>query len=145
MSDQLPNKKNRDSLMSNFENFYNSLDNFFTNTGIVKSELGGSFKLDVQEKDNEYIIEAELPGIKKEEISLDLKNERLNISISREENIEEEKKNYIHKERKVSSMSRSLFLSGSKSEGVKAKLEEGVLNITVPKEQQDESSKIEIE
>jgi len=61
----------------------------------------------VQQNDNEYLIEAELPGVNKDEIGVDLNDGRLNISVKREENINEEKKNYIHRESRFASMSRS--------------------------------------
>ena len=70
----------------------------------------------------------------------------MTISVQREENINEENKNYVHKERRFSSMSRSLYLDDAKSDGIKAKLENGVLNIKVPKESKPDSSvKIDIE
>ena len=60
--------------------------------------------------------------------------------------IYEENKNYVHKERRFSSMSRSLYLDDAKSTGIKAKLENGVLSIIVPKENKpNKSVKIDIE
>jgi HSP20 family protein len=47
--------------------------------------------------------------------------------------VKEENRNYIHRERRVSSMVRSIYLPDAKSEGVKARLDNGVLNITVVK------------
>ena len=71
---------------------------------------------------------------------------RMTISVQREENIKEEKKNYVHRERRFSSMSRSLYLDDAKSTGIKAKLENGVLSIKVPKENKpNKSVKIDIE
>jgi HSP20 family protein len=62
------------------------------------------------------------------------------------ENIEEKDKNYIHKERRYSSMSRNIFLADSAAEGIKAKLDDGVLIIRVPKKEKPDSSvNIEIE
>jgi HSP20 family protein len=123
------------------------LDDFFNDTWSPRRSLMyDTFKLDVQENDKEYCIEAELPGVKKEEINLELNEGRLTISINREESIDEEKKNYIHKERRFSSMQRSIYLADAKGDGVKAKLEEGVLNITVPKQEKlDSTVKINIE
>lgn len=108
--------------------------------------MQGSFKVDVEETPEEYKILADLPGVKKEEISLSLEDGKLTISVEREENIEDEKKSYLHKERRVSSMSRTLHLDHADSEQTSAKLEEGVLRITVSKDKKvDQSKKISIE
>jgi len=134
---------------SGFEDFYNILDDFF-NDGLMPSRnlLKDSFKIDIQEKEKEYIIEAELPGVKKDEIDLSIDGDNLCISINRCEEKEEkdEKKNFIHKERRSSSMSRVVRLAGAKLDEIKAKLDEGVLAVTIPKEEKKDSNrKINIE
>ena len=102
--------------------------------------------MDVQDKEDEYLVEAELPGVNKEQIYLDLNDGRLNISVNREEEIQEENRNYIHRERRTRSMSRSIYLDQAKSEGIKARLRDGVLSIRIPKEKGAQNRKrIEIE
>lgn len=143
------NRRNRglvDRGFGDFRDFYNMVDDFFNDSWSPKRFARDTFKIDVQENDKEYLIEAELPGVDKEEVNIDMNEGRLSISVQREENIDEEKKNYVHKERRFSSMSRSLYLDDAKSTGIKAKLEDGVLNINVPKENKPDSSvKIDIE
>lgn len=141
------NHKNHRLFNPGFEDFTNMLDDFFDYTWPLRRSLSrDTFKLDVQETDHEYLIEAELPGVKKEEINLELNDGRLNISIERNEDIDEEERNYIHKERRHCSMQRSLYLADAKPEGVKAKLDNGVLNIIVPKqENNDNRIRIEVE
>ena len=143
------NRKNRaltDRGFGDFRDFYNMVDDFFNDSWPSKRSLRDSFKIDVQENDEEYLIEAELPGVDKDEVSIDIDEGRMTISVKREENKDEENKNYLHKERRFSSMSRSLYLDDAKSEGIKAKLENGVLNIKVPKEGKPNNSvQIEIE
>lgn len=118
-----------------FEDFYTMMEDFFKDKGLMdKKHFSGSFKLDVQEKEEAYIVEAELPGFKKEEICIDLKDDILSISAKKEEKIDEEKKNFVHKERKFASVKRSIYLEGALTEGGKAKLDNGVLTITLPKE-----------
>lgn len=135
MKNNLPMKKSGDRA---FVDFTRMMDDFFLTTNKIK--------LDVQEKENEYIVEAEVPGYKKEEISVDLVDETLTISAEKEEKIDEEKKNYIHKERKYESASRSIYLRDAAEEGVKAKLQDGMLMITIPKEKKEKpKSKIEVE
>ncbi len=129
-----------------FEDFYNMLDDFFTDPWLSGRRAREGFKLDVQRSDKEYLIEAELPGVNKEEVSLDLRDGTLSIAVNREENVNEEKKNYIHRERRVSSMSRSVYLGDVDANAVSAKLDNGVLKITVPvKTPVDNTCRIEIQ
>ena len=141
------NRKNK-LIGPSFEDFYGMLDDFFSDDIVPRRSLiRDTFKLDVEEKDKEYVIEAELPGVKKEEVSLEINEGHLKISIKREEIIDEEKRNFVHKERRYSSMTRSIYLKDAKSEDIKAILDNGVLNITVPKKESDKvmTNKIEIE
>jgi HSP20 family protein len=92
-----------------------------------------TFKVDVREEEGEYIVEAELPGIKKDEIHLSVEEQTLTIAINRKEETDREGKGYIHRERRSRSMARSLRLSDAQWDQIKAKLEEGVLQITVAK------------
>lgn len=135
MAGLVPYNKNRMALRPNgFEDLYNLLDDFFHDSfPAPKNLVKDSFKLDIQENDKEYLVEAELPGIKKEEINVDLNDGRLTISVKREEKIEEQKKNYIHRERRMSSMQRSIYLTDAAEDSITAKLEEGMLKINVPK------------
>ena len=94
---------------NDFDGFYNVLDDFFSDTPLMQRDLrNDTFKLDIEEKDKEYILEADLPGIDKDEIDINLDKGRLTISITREDSEDVEEKNYIHKERRYCSMSRRL-------------------------------------
>jgi len=130
-----------------FEEFTNALDDFFNDPWWSRISLfNDTFKVDVQETEKAYLIEAELPGIKKEEVDLQLDDNRLAISVNREEKNEEENRNYIHKERRVSSMQRRIYLADAASDDVKAELTNGVLKISVPKKEQVETrTKISID
>jgi len=141
------NRKDTGLFDTGFGDVYNMLDDFFTDNWLPSRNLArDSFKVDVQENDTEYVIEADLPGIKKEEISLSFDHGRLGIAVKKEEKIDEEKKNYIHKERRITSMCRNLYLADASGDDIKAKLEEGVLKINVAKKaQESEDKKIEIE
>lgn len=143
MSGLVPfNRKHANLVSRDFNNFYNMLDDFFSDAWSPRRSLvNDTFKLDVQENESEYKIEAELPGVNKDEINVSLIDGRLQISVNRqEETIDEEEKNYIHRERRFSSMSRTVYLADTNSEGIKARLENGVLNISIPKLQKSVSS-----
>ncbi|MBP6491702.1 MAG: Hsp20/alpha crystallin family protein [Clostridia bacterium] len=141
------NRKNTGVLSTGFEDFHNMLDDFFSDNWSPRRNLErDTFKINVQQNEADYLIEAELPGVSKEEVTLDLNEGRLNISVKREENINEEKKNYIHRESRSCSMSRSVYLADADSKGITAKLDNGMLRITVPRQAKEvKTEKIEIE
>lgn len=95
-----------------------------------------SMKTDVVESDKEYKLSAELPGINKEDIQIDLKNGILTIAASHKENDDEknEEGKYIRRERRAASYRRSFRLGEEyKPEDISAKYENGVLTLTIPK------------
>ena len=118
---------NNNSLLSSIENFFN--DDFFNMPAFTSSE----FRMDVKENDNVYTVEAELPGINKEDITLDYNNGTLYIAVNHNEEINKEDGGYIHKERRSSSMQRGIYLGDIDVEGIEAKLENGILKVTAPK------------
>ncbi|MGI5907688.1 MAG: Hsp20/alpha crystallin family protein [Christensenellales bacterium] len=135
MAGLIPFNRNRNLRTSGWDGFYNMLDDFFNDTWLpTRSLISDTFKVDVVESDEAYAVEAELPGVKKNEVDLAFNDGRLTISVRREEQTEEKKKNYIHKERRFSSMQRSIFLADAKEDGIRAKMEDGVLHVSVPKQ-----------
>lgn len=141
------NRKKNDLLRSDFGDFSSMLDDFFSESfPFIRSLEADTFKVDIEDGEKEYIVHAELPGVKKEEVSVSLEDGRLRISVQRNEEKEEKDKNYIHREIRVSSMERNIFLKDAGEENIKAKLENGVLKIEIPKKPHvDTSKKIEIE
>lgn len=130
-----------------FGNIFNMIDDFFTDDFPIRRSLShDTFKIDVREEEKNYMVEAELPGVNKEDINISVDDGILTIAVKHEENKEEKDKNYIHRERRYSSMERRLMLGDADGAGIKAKLNDGLLEITIPKrEKQDTSKKIEIE
>ena len=106
------------SALSTFDDFNNFFDSFFTDFWSGRMNY---IKLDVSEDEKGYTIEAEVPGINKDEINITLEEGLLRISIEKEENVENTAKNYIHKERRYTSASRSLMLHNAAADGVKAR------------------------
>ncbi len=114
--------------------FRDLIDDFFRDDFFpFRSLKYDTFKVDIQEKDDNYLIEADMPGIKKEDIHLEYHDGLLNISISHEENKEEKDKNYIHRERKQCAMHRTLNLGDLDEEHIEAQLKDGILTIKAPK------------
>jgi len=143
------NRKNHAALSRNrdlfdidniFESFFN--DSFFPSLHQVNTNM----KVDIRENEKEYVVEAEMPGIKKEDIKLEVKDDRLTISVEKKEQIDEERDNYIRKERRQSSYCRSFYVDNIKNEEVTAKYDNGILTIVLPKKEpgKPDSKRIEI-
>ena len=96
----------------------------------------GEFKTDIQEDGDNFVLEADLPGFKKDEISLDLRDGYLTISAEKGLDKDEENKKgrILRQERYAGSCSRSFYVGDVKPEDIKAKYESGVLTVLVPKE-----------
>ena len=94
-------------------------------------------KTDVKETDAGYELDVDLPGFKKDEIKLELQNGYLTISTEKSlENKEEKKGRVIRQERYAGTMSRSFYVGGNVTEeDIKAKYENGVLSLTIPKKE----------
>ena len=93
-------------------------------------------KTDIKELDKAYQLDVELPGIEKENVSVELKDGALEIKVVNEVNNDEkdEKGRYLRRERFYGSCSRSFYVGEDvKQEDIKAKFDNGVLTITVPK------------
>ena len=95
-------------------------------------------KTDVKETDTGYEVDIDLPGFKKDEINAQLDNGYLTISAAKGLDKDEQDKNgkYIRKERYAGSMSRSFYVGeGVTQEDIKAKYEDGILRLSVPKKE----------
>ena len=95
-------------------------------------------KTDVRETDNTYELDIDLPGFKKDEIKLDLKDGYLTISASKglDKDEKDKKGRYIRQERYAGACSRSFYVGeGIEAKDVSAKFEDGILKISMPKVQ----------
>ena len=94
-------------------------------------------KTDVRETDNTYELDIDLPGFKKDEVQLDLKDGYLTISAAKglDKDQEDKKGKYIRQERYAGACSRSFFVGeGVEPKDVSAKFEDGILKISLPKQ-----------
>lgn len=122
----------------------NMFDDFFENDVFgAHSPLFGKhaknlMKTDIRETDDAkaYRLAVDLPGFKKDELSLDLKDGYLTISAEKglDKDDEDKKGRVLRQERYVGSCSRSFYVGDVKPEDIKAKYEYGVLTVVVPKE-----------
>ena len=89
---------------------------------------------DIHEKDKEYCISAELPGIKKEDLDIDIEKNRLTINAKKQEEQKEDSKGYRKSEFKYGEFSRTVYFPDEIDiEKTDAKLEHGILKIKAPK------------
>ena len=107
-------------------------------------------KTDVRETEDSYELDIDLPGFKKDEVTVDLKDGCLTISAAKGLNKDEQDKKgrYIRQERYAGACSRSFYVGDVEPKDVSAKFEDGILRISMPKEPRKElpqSSAIAIE
>ena len=98
-------------------------------------------KTDIRETDGSYELDVDLPGFKKDEIKVQLKDGYLTLSAAKglDKDEQDKKGNYIRRERYAGSSSRSFYVgSGVKNEDVHAKFENGVLRLSLPKKAAEE-------
>lgn len=131
--------------MSNY-NPFREMDEF------EKRFFGGnnisSFKTDIKDNGNSYLLEAELPGFKKEDIDVSIDNDYLTIKAERKAETEEKDKKgrYIRCERSYGAFSRSFDISDIEAGKIDAEYTDGVLKLIMPKKEKaiPETKKLEI-
>ena len=117
-------------------NLFDMFDNFERNFFGGNSNLG-TFRTDIRDEGDKFVLEAELPGFNKGDIKLDVKDGILTVSAQHSSSDEEKDKkgNYIRRERRYGSFARSFDISGIDEEHITASYTDGVLQLTLPKEQ----------
>lgn len=112
---------------------------FDRNFGDFAKKETALMKTDVKEKDGAYELEMELPGYQKEDVTAQLKEGYLTIRASKDATNEEkdEKGRYIRRERYTGQCTRSFYVGEEvKQEDIKAKFENGILTLVVPKKEE---------
>ncbi|KCZ68365.1 18 kDa heat shock protein [Clostridium sporogenes] len=139
MFDMIPFRKNnlnkKDEFFSPFfNNFFN--DEFFS----LMNNLQGNFKVDLKETDEDYLVEADLPGVKKEDITVKFQNNYLTISAKRDSSIENKKENFVRQERYYGEFNRSFYINNIDENNIDASFKDGVLKINLPKLDKENSN-----
>ncbi len=110
-----------------------NFDSFFPEY-IYNDEYKCGMPVEIDEKDKEYCVKAELPGVKKEDLDIDLEKNRLTISAKKEEEHKEDRKGFRKSEFKYGEFSRTVYFPDEIDiEKTTAKLEHGILRIEAPK------------
>lgn len=137
-----------DALFPAFPSFF---DDFFGKDYFKSVNTGTTIPaVNVKEEDNQFTIELAAPGLKKEDFKIDLDHNVLTISSEKKEENEEKDKEgkYTKREYSFQSFSRSFTVpENTDGENIQAQYQDGILNITIPKKEEEEkkSKKIEIQ
>jgi len=102
--------------------------------------------MDLVEEGDSYVLRADLPGVREEDVKVELEDNVLTVSGERRSEHEERKEGYYRVERASGSFSRSLVLpEGVDPQAVRARFERGVLEVSVPKPQQRAPHRVAID
>ena len=98
-----------------------------------------TFRMDVAEYKDRYVLTADLPGIRNEEVEITLNNSRLSIDVkpnAEKQNSSDQEANYIIRERRISAMNRTIQLPYVTSErNIDASMKDGVLTVRIKKDE----------
>lgn len=127
-----------------FDDFFDGFDDIFRFPSIARVPASRWMSTNVKEVGDDYLLEIELPGYDKKDISASLNKGYITITATKEESKDDSDKNgkYIRRERYSGSCQRSFYVGDNlKEEDFKASFENGVLKITFPKD--NEAAKLE--
>lgn len=114
-----------------FDDFFKPWNEWFDNSWSRSMNVPA---VNITEEKNQYLVSMAAPGLKKEDFKIDVDGNMLTISSEKEESTEEKRKKFTRKEYSYSSFSRSFTLPEEiNKEGIAAKYNDGVLNITLPR------------
>lgn len=146
-----PFHRNQDITYNPFKAMEDFEKRFFENpfTGFFETGDIAEFKTDISDQGDSFLLEADLPGFEKKDIHLSVEGDVLTISAERhsEHEDKDKKDKYVRLERSYGQYSRQFDISGIDAKGIKAKYDNGVLKLTMPKKQLKlpESHTLEIE
>ncbi len=121
-------------------NPFHDFDKFFGNMNLAE------FKTDIRDDGDHYTLEADLPGFNKEDIKVDIGDGALTVTAQRDSQTEEKGKNgYVRRERSYGSFRRSFDLTGVDSKKISGAYKDGVLTLTLPKQNEPESASRRLE
>lgn len=112
--------------------FSNFLDDFFTPIENCDCQCN-SFKVDILEDMNCYILEADLPGFNKKNLTISYESNYLTIAAQKEEVEEERKAHFVRRERQVGIFSRSFYIENIDESSIEAEFTDGLLKVRIPK------------
>lgn len=127
-------------LQDEFSRFF---EDFGNGLGVVEERF--TPPIDIQETDDAYIVEVDVPGMKKEDVHIEVHDDVLTIKGERKSDREEKREDYHRIERQYGTFRRTVTVPGGfQYDAVKAKFEDGVLRVTLPKREDAKPRRIEV-
>jgi HSP20 family protein len=109
------------------------------------AQRGWTPSVDLVRREDDLILRADIPGIKPEDVKIEVDDDVLTVSGEHTEEKEEKKEQYMRRERRFGSFSRSMVLPrGVDADDIKASCEHGVLEVTIPIPKAEQKKKVEI-
>lgn len=124
----ITNKNNGNNLMESFNDF-------------VSEFVSKDMKTNIEDNGNEYILTCDVAGYNKEDINIEFIDNQLTIKVNNDKNKDLEKKNYIVRERRTSSITRRFVFNDADANSIKAKVNDGILTITLGKLKKEDKNK----
>lgn len=130
-----------------FDGFFDDFAAPFFNHGLQSGKPAASgLNVDIYEKDNVIVVDADMPGIAKEDITLDVKGKHLTLGYERKDENEVKDEHLYRKEKRYGKFERTFRLPFEiDAERVTAKYDNGVLKLEIPKPEQQQQKTIEIQ
>jgi HSP20 family protein len=122
-------------------------DRFFRDWPLRPGMVQGEYwpAMDIGEEGNKLVVRAELPGLKPEEVEINVAGDTLTISGEKKTDKKEEKENFFYRERRYGAFRRTVQLPASvDAEHVEASYHDGVLTVTLPKDQKSMPRRVEV-
>lgn len=135
----------KDNLNRRDDFFTPLINNLFDNEFFNAMSNRGNFRADLRETNDSYLVEADLPGVKKGDIDIGFQNNNLVITAKRNESVEDNKESYVRRERNYGEFRRSFYIENVDEDKINAKFEGGVLRIHLPKLTKDDENRRKID
>lgn len=130
--------ENRNNTM--FDTFDRMMNGFWGN-----EDAFAPCRTDILDQGSSFLLKADMPGFKKEDIHIDIQGGQLNISAEHKEESKEEKKSFVRHERKYGSLCRSFDIEGIQADQITASYNNGVLELVLPKTVQEKPKSLSVE
>ncbi|MDP4098353.1 Hsp20/alpha crystallin family protein [Paenibacillus sp. P96] len=134
MFDLVPFRKRSEELFDQMVKSFNTVmdDSLFPS---FSKGVTQPFRIDIREIDDKYVVEAELPGVAREDIDIDLNQNYLTIRARRNELAEQidDNNKIIRRERRSGEFVRRFYVENIEEDAIRAKLQDGILTLEVPK------------
>lgn len=138
MFNVIPYRGNRNLMPRGFfEDFSNDFFKPFFENGFGMMRPERAMRVDVRDEGDRYILEADMPGVSKDDVKVELSGDVLTLSAAydREKEEKDDDDKYVYRERRCGSVSRAFNVEGIREEDISAEFKDGVLKLTLPKQE----------